>query len=93
MALQIAKRSWMAKWDSKKDREPDKKNEVAFKEYLIAKYERKSWYKSPSEVKREEQQQQASTPTEQPKIPPPTTSVKVCQTFEWKRIICTCTFV
>ena len=71
----------MAKWDPKKDREPDKKNEVAFKEYLIAKYERKSWYKSPSEVKREEQQQ-ASTPMEQPKIPPPTTSVKVCQMFE-----------
>lgn len=78
IVLQVAKRSWMAKWDTKKDREPDKKNEVAFKEYLISKYERKTWFKSLSEVKREEQEQ-VKTPTEQPKLAPPTTSVKVCE--------------
>lgn len=65
----------MGKWDSKKDREPDKKNEVAFKEYLIAKYQRKTWYKSPTEVKKDEQQ--VTPATGQVKIQPPTTSVKV----------------
>jgi hypothetical protein len=65
----------MGKWDPKKDREPDKKNEVAFKEYLMAKYQRKTWYKSPSEVKKEEQQ--VTPATGQVKIQTPTTSVKV----------------
>ena len=66
----------MGKWDPKKDREPDKKNEVAFKEYLIAKYERRSWYKSAADIKKEEQQ--AAPATDQTKLPTPTTSVKVC---------------
>ena len=71
----MAQKIWSGKWDSKKDREPDKKNEVAFKEYLISKYERKTWYRSPAEVKKEEQE---ATPTaDQAKLPPPTTSVKV----------------
>ena len=65
----------MGKWDPKKDREPDKKNEVAFKEYLMAKYQRKTWYKSPSEVKKEEQQ--VAPATGQVKVQTPTTSVKV----------------
>lgn len=73
--LQVAKKTWMGKWDPKKDREPDKKNEVAFKEYLIAKYERRSWYKSAADIKKEEQQ--ASPTTDQTKLPTPTTSVKV----------------
>ena len=68
----------MGKWNPRKDREPDKKNEVAFKEYLIAKYERKAWYRSPADIKKEEQQ--ATPTTEQTKVlPPPTSSsVKVC---------------
>ena len=71
----MAKKTWSGKWDPKKDREPDKKNEVAFKEYLISKYERRSWYRSPAEVKKEEQQ--AAPTADQAKLPPPTTSVKV----------------
>ena len=73
--LQVAQKTWMGKWDPKKDREPDKKNEVAFKEYLMSKYQRKTWYKSPAEVKKDEQQ--VTPATGQVKIQPPTTSVKV----------------
>ena len=87
----MAKKTWMGKWDTKKDREPDKKNEVAFKEYLIAKYERKSWYRSPAEIKREAEQQ--VTPTaDQAKLPPPTTSVKV-PLFHMVMYMCVCVCV
>lgn len=87
--LQMAKKTWMGKWDPKKDREPDKKNEVAFKEYLIAKYERKSWYKSAADIKKEEQQ--AAPATDQTKSPSPTTSVKVCLcTLSKYVILCVC---
>lgn len=73
--IQVSRAVWLGKWNPKRDREPDKKDEVAFKEFLIAKYERKSWYCSPAEVKKEEKE----LPKPEPKLQPPPPSNKVCR--------------
>ena len=67
---------WMGNWDSRRDREPDKKDEQAFKEYLRDKYERKKWYKDPNEVKKEIASKNTDTtltskPATIPTLPPP----------------------
>ncbi len=72
----MARNIWMGNWNPAKDREPDKKQEMAFKQFLMSKYERKQWYKSPAEVKA------ATAATVQTKVeqklkPPPSTA-KVC---------------
>ena len=63
----------MGTWNPTRDREPDKKDEQAFKQFLISKYERKNWYKSPAEVVKE------TPPVEpvkaEPKIEPPPSKV------------------
>ena len=72
--VQVARKVWLGNWNSSKDREPDKKEEQAFKEFLITKYERRQWYKSPSEVRREEEvNKPAATakPLAEVKIQPP----------------------
>lgn len=68
----------MGTWNPSRDREPDKKEEQAFKQFLISKYERKQWYKSLAEVKMEESA--AATAGQEnkpePKLqPPPSTRV------------------
>ena len=70
----------MGRWNPRQDKEPSKKDEVGFKEFLISKYERKMWYRSLAEVKREREGQnnQSSTPTTEAKILPPP-STKVCR--------------
>lgn len=67
---------WMGNWNPVKNREPDKKDEHAFKEFLVQKYERKQWYKSLSEVKREEESASSAQveKPEQTKIQPPPSS-------------------
>ena len=67
----------MGHWNPSRDREPDKKEEQLFKQFLISKYERRQWYKSPEDVKRE-----SATPveTQAPKpetriLPPPSSKV------------------
>ena len=75
--LQVARKVWLGTWNPSKDREPDKKEEQAFKEFLITKYERRQWYKSPGEVKREEETTKAvasSAKAEVNKIQPPPSS-------------------
>lgn len=71
---QISRKIWLGKWNSKRDREPDKSDEAAFKGYLVSKYERRSWYVDPKEAVKEEER---STPKPEPKLAPPP-SVKVC---------------
>jgi Arf-GAP domain and FG repeat-containing protein 1 len=70
---ELAHAVWMGRWNPRQDKEASKKDEVAFKEFLISKYERKMWYKA--EVKREsEAKNESSTPTAEAKIlPPPST--------------------
>ena len=63
----------MGRWNPRRDRDPDKKDEVAFKEFLISKYERKHWYVSPAELKKETKE----SPKPEPKLQPPPSS-KVC---------------
>ena len=74
--LQVARKVWLGTWNPSKDREPDKKEEQAFKEFLITKYERRQWYKSPGEVKREEETTKAvaSSAKAEVKIQPPPSS-------------------
>ena len=52
----------MGTW-SRRDREPDKKDERAFKAFLQDKYERKRWYRDPSEVRREKEAGSTETST------------------------------
>jgi Arf-GAP domain and FG repeat-containing protein 1 len=74
---ELAHAVWMGRWNPRQDKEASKKDEVAFKEFLISKYERKMWYKA--EVKREsEAKNESSTPTAEAKILPPP-STKVCR--------------
>jgi len=68
---QSARRIWLGKWNSKRDREPDKADESAFKNFLIAKYERKSWYVDPKEALKEETN---TEPKPEPKLNPPPSS-------------------
>lgn len=77
--MQVSRAVWLGKWNPKRDREPDKKDEVAFKEFLIAKYERKNWYCSPAEVKKEEKE----LPKPEPKLQPPPPSNKVCRCVQF----------
>lgn len=66
---------WLGKWNPKRDREPDKSDENAFKQYLISKYERRSWYRSPSEPTKEDTGKTETKP--EPKIlPPPSSKVR-----------------
>ena len=65
--FQISRAIWLAKWNPKVDREPEKRTELAFKEFLINKYERRQWYVSPSEAKKEEK----TEPKPGPKLQPP----------------------
>ena len=61
----------MGSWNPSRDREPDKKDEQAFKEFLISKYEKRNWYKSPSEVAKESATPAQETRTETKIGPPP----------------------
>lgn len=83
---QLARKVWLGKWNSKRDREPDKSDENAFKNFLISKYERRTWYVDPKEaVKKEEK----TTPKPEPKLlPPPTSKVGVASLCSWS--ICCC---
>lgn len=65
----MANQVWLGRWDPKQDREPDKKSAVVFKEYLVAKYERKQWYVEPGE--RREEPKAVGTPPTQSKLPAP----------------------
>ena len=66
----------MGGWNPTKDREPDKKEEQAFKQFLISKYERKTWYKSPELVLKEEQTATVQAPKAEPKLTPPPSKVR-----------------
>lgn len=69
---------WLGNWNPAKDRETDKKEEQLFKEFLITKYERRQWYKSPAEVKREEAATKTEVVKAEPKLqPPPSTKVSL----------------
>ena len=71
---------WMGNWNPTRDREPDKKEEQLFKQFLISKYERKQWYKSPAEVKKEEPA--APEAKVEAKIqPPPSSKVRKLELF------------
>ena len=69
----------MGRWNPRQDKEPSKKDELAFKEFLISKYERRQWYHSPAEVKKERETNDntASSPAVEAKLLPPP-STKVC---------------
>ena len=72
---------WMGRWNPRQDKEPIKKDEVAFKEFLISKYERRMWYRSPVEVKKERdgKNSESTTPTAEAKLlPPPSAKVSQC---------------
>lgn len=77
----MARMIWMGRWDPRRDREPSKKDEQAFREFLRDKYERKKWYRDPSEVKRDlalksPEAATSVTPTSLPSLPPPTQQVR-----------------
>ena len=40
----MSKLKWLAKWDPKKDKEPDNKDDSQLVHYLREKYERRRWY-------------------------------------------------
>ena len=42
--LQASKAKWLGKWDPKKDREPDNKDDQQLVQFLREKYERRKWY-------------------------------------------------
>lgn len=65
----------MGTWNPTRDREPDKKDEQAFKQFLITKYERRNWYKSPAEVAREEPAPVQADKAEHKIGPPPSSKV------------------
>jgi hypothetical protein len=67
----VARKIWLGGWNPTRDREPDKKEEQAFKEFLITKYERRNWYKSPSEVAKEEAAPVQEVKTDAKLGPPP----------------------
>ena len=73
----------MGTWNPSRDREPDKKEEQAFKQFLISKYERKQWYKSPAEVKMEESAAAQQENKVEAKIQPPPSS-KVSGRCGWR---------
>lgn len=80
LPFQMARMIWMGRWDPRRDREPSKKDEQAFREFLRDKYERKKWYRDPSEVKRDlasksPEAATSVTPTSLPSLPPPTQQV------------------
>ena len=76
---QVARKVWMGMWNSARDREPDKKEEQAFKQFLISKYERKQWYKSLAEVKMEESAAAGQASKAEAKLqPPPSSKVSPC---------------
>lgn len=66
----------MGSWNSSKDREVDRKNEQAFKQFLLSKYERKQWYKPPEVVREDTSKQEAKQEAKaEPKIQPPPSKV------------------
>ena len=68
----------MGMWNPAKDREPDKREEQTFKQFLISKYERKQWYKSPAEVRMEESASAGQENKVEAKLqPPPSSKVSV----------------
>ena len=81
----MARMIWMGRWDPKRDREPTKKDEQAFKEFLRDKYDRKKWYRDPSEVKKDiASKSPDATPTSPPtSLPTPPTQVINQQTQKW----------
>lgn len=78
---QMAHAVWMGRWNPRHDKEPSKKEEVAFKEFLMAKYERRQWYRDPGEVKKEKEKE-SNAPAPEPKLlPPPSVKVMVLMTL------------
>ncbi len=74
LSVQVARKVWLGKWNTKRDREPDKSDETGFKSFLISKYEKRTWYVDPKEVVKEEK----TTPKLEPKLaPPPSTKVQL----------------
>ena len=67
----------MGNWNPSKDREPDKKEEHAFRQFLISKYERRQWYKTPAEVKKENESSSVQQTKVEPKLQPPPPNSKV----------------
>lgn len=74
-SLQVARKIWLGGWNPTRDREPSKKDEQAFKQFLITKYERKNWYRSPSEVAKETPSPTPETKADH-KIEPPPSKVR-----------------
>ena len=72
----------MNTWNPKNSREPDKKDDVAFKDFLITKYQKKQWYKSPAEIKRESEAN--GPPKPDPVLQPPPPSVKVSHSVSFR---------
>ena len=66
---------WLGKWNSAKDREPNRKEEDLFKEFLCTKYERRQWYKSPTQVRKDEASKSEVVKTETKLLPPPSSKV------------------
>ena len=66
---------WLGRWDPNRS-EPDKKNAVVFKEYLVAKYERKQWYKEAAD-NREEPKAVGTPPTQAKLAAPPKVRMSV----------------
>ena len=66
----------MGRWNTRQDKEPSKKDEVAYKEFLIAKYERKQWYRNHADVRKEREPDNGAPAPEPKLLPPPST--KVC---------------
>ena len=62
-------------WNPRRDKEPDKKDEIAFKDFLVSKYERRVWYVNPSEVRKKEDK--VESPKPEPKLQPPPAASKV----------------
>jgi len=80
VVFKVARKVWLGNWNPSRDREPDKKEEQAFKEFLVTKYERRQYYKSPSEVRREQEANKpaatAKPPAEVKILPPPGSRVR-----------------
>ena len=88
--LQFAQAIWMGHWNPRHDREPNKKDEIAYKDFLIAKYERKQWYQA-AEVKKEKEKDNVSTQPVEPKLqPPPSVKVDFVTTLPKMHVIYIC---
>lgn len=48
--LQVCRRSWLGLWNSPNPPEPESRDEIKVKDFMMQKYDRKKWYIPPSQL-------------------------------------------